>query len=96
MAIDPNDIRLSEADKQLLARAADKNGKSWRETFREALSPYERGIPDDEVDIDEEIRVVLGIEPEELKPVGLERVREILSKVPGALADDIIAARRKR
>ena len=96
MAIDLNAIRLSEEDKLLLLRAAEAGGKTWRETLHEALSPYEQGILDDEVDIDEEIRDVFGVEPNELKPVGLERVREILSKVPGSLADDIIAERRRR
>jgi hypothetical protein len=96
MATNPDDIRLNEQERAQLARAADKNGRSWREVLHEALSKYELGIPDDEVDIDEEIRAVLGIEPEELKPVSLERVREILSKVPGSMADDIIADRGDR
>ena len=96
MATNPNEIRLSKEERERLASIADKNGKPWREAFREALSKYERGIPDDEVDIDEEIRAVFGIEPEELRPVSLERVREILSKVPGSMADDIIADRGDR
>jgi predicted DNA-binding protein len=96
MATNPNEIRLSKEDRERLASVADKNGKPWREAFREALSKYERDIPDDEVDIDEEIRAVFGIEPEELKPVSLERVREILSKVPGSMVDDIIADRGDR
>lgn len=96
MATNPNEIRLSKEERERLANIADKNGKPWREAFHEALSKYERGIPDDEVDIDEEIRAVLGIEPEELKPVSLERVREILSQVPGSMADDIIADRGDR
>jgi transcriptional regulator with XRE-family HTH domain len=96
MATNPNEIRLNKEERERLASIADKNGKPWRETFREALSKYERGVPDDEVDIDEEIRTVFGIEPEELKPVSLERVHEILSKVPGSMADDIIADRGNR
>lgn len=96
MATNPNEIRLSKEERERLASVADKNGKPWREAFREAIAQYEQGLPGDEVDIDEEIRAVFGIEPEELKPVSLERVREILSKVPGSMADDIIADRGDR
>jgi hypothetical protein len=71
------------------------NGKPWRETFYEALTTYEQPpVPADEVDIDEEIRAVFGVEPEDLKQVSRERVREILSKCSGSLAADIIADRK--
>ena len=61
------------------------------------LSTYEQGIvPANEVDIDEEIRALFGVEPEELKQVSVERMREILSKCSGSLAADIIADRADR
>jgi hypothetical protein len=96
MATNPNEIRLSKEDRERLASVADKNGKPWREAFREALSKYERGIPDDEVDIDEEIRAVFGMNPEDLEPVSLEEMRQILAKCSGSLAADIIADREDR
>ncbi len=97
MATNPDDIRLDKEDKTSLARVADKNGKPWREVFREALATYEQGaVPADEVDIDEEIRELFGVEPEELKQVSVERMREILSKCSGSLAADIIADREDR
>jgi len=97
MATNPNDIRLNEEERQRLARAADKNGKPWREAFREAMAKYEQGtVPDDEVDIDEEILALFGVQPEKLKPVSLERMREILSECSGSLAADIIADREDR
>jgi transcriptional regulator with XRE-family HTH domain len=96
MATNPNEIRLSKEERERLASMADKNGKPWREAFREAIGQYERGIPGDEVDIDEEIRAVLGIEPEDLEPVSLEEMRRILAKCSGSLAADIIADREDR
>jgi hypothetical protein len=97
MATNPNDIRLNEEERQRLARAADRNGKPWREAFREAMAKYEQGtVPDDEVDIDEEILVLFGVDPKDLKPVSPERMREILSQCSGSLAADIIADREDR
>lgn len=97
MATNPNDIRFDEEQKAALARIADKNGKPWREVFREAIAAYESGaVPVDEVDIDEEIRAVLGIEPDALEPVSLEEMQQILAKCSGSLAADIIADREDR
>lgn len=42
MATNLSDIRLDEEEKAALARIADKNGKSWREVFREAIATYEQ------------------------------------------------------
>jgi hypothetical protein len=96
MATNPNEIRLSKEERERLARVADKNGKPWHEAFREALAQYEQGLPGEEVDIDEEIRAVLGIEPEDLEPVSVEEMRQILAKCSGSLAADIIAEREDR
>ena len=97
MATNPSDIYLDEEEKERLARVADKNGKPWREVLHEAIATYEQGIvPANEVDIDEEIRELFGVEPEELKQVSVERMREILSKCSGSLAADIIADRADR
>lgn len=97
MATNPNDVRLNEEERQRLARAADRNGKPWREAFREAMAKYEQGtVPDDEVDIDEEILVLFGVDPKDLQPVSLERMREILAKCSGSLAADIMADREDR
>lgn len=43
MATNPSDIHLNEEERTFLARVADKNGKPWREVFREAITTYERG-----------------------------------------------------
>lgn len=96
MATNPNEIRLSKEERERLASVADKNGKPWREAFREAIAQYEQGIPGDEVDIDEEIRAVFGIRPEDLEPISLEEMRQILAKCSGSLAADIIADREDR
>ncbi len=44
MATNLNEIRLDEEDKASLARIADKNGKSWRDVFREAIATYEQHL----------------------------------------------------
>ena len=97
MTTNPNEIRLDEEDRASLARIADKNRKSWREVFREAIATYEQStVPADEVDIDEEIRAVFGVEPDALEEVSLEEVQHIFAKCSGSLADDIIADREDR
>lgn len=61
------------------------------------MAKYEQEtVADDEVDIDEEILALFGVEPEALKPVSLARMREILSQCSGSLAADIIADREDR
>lgn len=96
MATNPDDILLDKDQKTFLARVANKNGKPWREVFREAIATYQQGaVPADEVDIDEEIRATFGVEPEALEQVSLEEMRQILAKCP-SLAADIIADREDR
>lgn len=97
MTTNPNEIRLNKDERERLASIADRNGKSWRAVFHEAIAAYEQStVPVNEVDIDEEIRELFGTEPEELKPVSIERMHEILSKCSGSLAADIIADREDR
>ena len=97
MATNPNEIRLNKEERERLANVADRNGKPWRTVFREAIATYEQStVPAGEVDIDEEIRALFGVEPEELKPVSVERMRAILAKCSGSLAADIIADREDR
>lgn len=56
MVTNPNEICLDEEDRASLTRITNKNGKPWREVFREAIATYEqRTVPADEGDIDEEI-----------------------------------------
>lgn len=52
MATNPNDIHLGEEEKKSLARIADRNGKPWRDVFREAIATYERGaaVPRDDIE----------------------------------------------
>jgi hypothetical protein len=46
MATDPNDIRLSPADKQVLAALVDRSGKELSEALREAVTLYlDRSAP---------------------------------------------------
>jgi hypothetical protein len=40
MATNPNDIRLSEVDKQMLAALVDRSGKALSEALREAVTTY--------------------------------------------------------
>ncbi len=42
MTTNPNTIRLDDEQRASLARIADKNGKPWREVFREAIATYEQ------------------------------------------------------
>jgi len=42
MAIDISKIQLTDADRQLLAAAAERAGKPWGEVLSEALRQYER------------------------------------------------------
>ena len=40
MAIDINQIQLTDAERQLLAEVAERTGKSWSEVLQEALRQY--------------------------------------------------------
>ncbi len=48
MATNPEDIELGKEEKASLARAADRNGKPWREFFRKAIASYEQDTPNGE------------------------------------------------
>lgn len=97
MATDPNDIRLNEEDKELLAKVADTNGKPWHDVFLDAMTKYaQAGVKEEEYDLDTEFLALCAEEIRGEKPVSLERVHEILSKVPESLAEEIIADREDR
>lgn len=94
MAIDPHDIRLSEEQQWRLAKVTDKNGTSWQDTLEDALTRLER--PDDEIDLAEEYRELFPKHELGQNPVSLERMRQILSKCSGSLAEDMVADREDR
>ena len=93
MTTDPNEIELSPEQKQRIAERATQNGQSWQTALEEALGPH----PTEEEDwLDTDYMARCAEERRGKEPIGLERVREILSKVPGSMADDIIADRGDR
>jgi hypothetical protein len=92
MATDPNDICLSEEDKELLVKVADKNGKPWRSVFWDAITKYAQASSrQEEPWLDTEYMDSCAAEVH--AHVSLERMRQILSKVSGSLAEDVIADR---
>ena len=95
MTTDPNAIRLNREDKELLAKVADKNGQPWREALRNALAQYEQASSEDD-GLDNEFMDWCAEEVSGKKIISLEEARRILSKVPGSMADDIIADRGDR
>ena len=97
MATDPNDIRLNQQDKELLAKVADKNGRPWREVFRNAMAKYEQAsAQDEEYDLDTEFLDWCAKELEGKEIISHEEARRILSQVPESLAEEIIADREDR
>ncbi len=95
MATDPNDIRLSPEQKQRLALVANKNGKQWQDVLDDALTHVEQvGSRNAESWLDTEYMDSCAAEVH--KHVSFERMRQILSKVSGSLADDVIADRGDR
>ena len=96
MATNPNDIQLNEAEKQMLATVADRHGKPWSEVLRAALAAYVPIDVEGEVDLRAEYRELFPDCDTGQKPVSLERMHQILSKVAGSLASDIIADREDR
>lgn len=93
MEIDINEIELSSEQKQLIAERATQQGQSWQAVLEKAIGPH----PTEEEDwLDTEYMDRCAEERRGKEPIGLERVREILSKVPGSMADDIIADRGDR
>jgi hypothetical protein len=94
---DANDIRLIPEQQQRLAKVADQNGQSWQAAFDDALTQLERkSRTDEEHDLDTEFLELCVEEIRGRKPVSLARMREILSKVSGSMAQDIIADREDR
>lgn len=96
MATNPSDIQLNEAEKQLLATVADRSGKPWSEVFQDALAKYVEGGSDGEVDLMAEYQDLFPDCEAEQKPVSLEQMRQLLSRVSGSLAADISADREDR
>jgi hypothetical protein len=96
MATNPNDIQLNEVEKQMLATVADRHGKPWSEVLRAALAAYEPIGVEGEVDLKAEYQELFLDCDTGRKPVSLERMHQILSKVAGSLASDIIADREDR
>ena len=91
---DLNEIELSFEQKQLIAERAARNGKTWQTVLQEALAPKSE---EEEYDLDTEFLALLAEDQKELEkelghgPITIEEARKILSKVPGSMADDIIA-----
>ncbi|MBS1812137.1 MAG: hypothetical protein JST84_28495 [Acidobacteria bacterium] len=83
---------------QQLVGQAKANGQPWEEfalnALRQALeaSPVNNGTDDSWLDV--EYMNACGKEAD--PSVTLESVRQILAKLPGSLADDIIAERDER
>ena len=92
MATNPNDIRLSEEDKELLAKTANKNGKPWRDVFRDAMAKY--AAEDEGLDVEFMDWCAEQVRGKDV--ISLEEARCILAKCSGSLAQDIIADREDR
>jgi hypothetical protein len=96
MATNPSDIQLTEANKQRVATIADREGKPWAVVLQDALTTYGESSGKGEVDLESEYRELFPDCEAGQKPVSLERMRELLSKVSGSLAADILADREDR
>ncbi len=93
MAIDPKELSPETLDAlSELAEESGKNGKELSTALREAVDAYLRRS-DDEVDLAAEYRELFPGHEIDEEPVSVERMRKILSKCSGSLADDIIADR---
>ena len=99
MAPNPNEIELSPEQKQLIAERAARNGKPWQAVLQEAIAPTSE---EEEYDLDTGFLALLAQDQKEREkelghgPISIEEAREILSKVPGSMADEIIADRGDR
>ena len=96
---DLNEIELSPEQKKIIAERAAQNGKPWQAVLQEALTPQSE---EEKYGLDTEFVARCAEELEALnlelgsKPVTRERMREILSKVPGSMSDDILEDRGDR
>ena len=77
-----------------LAEESGKNGKDLATTLREVVDALKSRPRQEESWLDTEYMDSCAAEVH--KQVSLDRMREILSKVPGSLADDIIEDRGDR
>lgn len=99
MAIDLNEIELSPEQKQIIAERATQNGKPWQTVLQEAIAPKSE---EEAYDLDTGFLALLAEDQKALEkqlghgPISIEEARQILSRVPGSMADDIIADRGNR
>ncbi len=99
MATNPDDIHLSPELKRLIAERADRQDKPWQTVLEEAIASKRE---EEAYDLDTEFLALLAEDQKELEkqlghgPISIEDARAILSKVPGCMADDIIADRGDR
>lgn len=93
MATNPDDIRLSEEQKRLIAERADRNGQPWQTVLQEALALESAK---DEEGLDIEFMDWCAEQVRGKDVISLEEVRRILAKCSGSLAQDIIADREDR
>ncbi len=95
MAIDPSELSTETlAVLTELAEESDKSGKDLATTLREAVDALKRRPPQEESWLDTAYMDSCAAEVQ--KQVSVDRMREILSHVPGSMADDIIADRGDR
>ena len=88
MATNPDDIRLSEEQKRLIAERADRNGQPWQTVLQEALAP--ESAKDDE-GLDTEFMDWCAEQVRGKDVILLEEVYRILVQCSGSLVQDIIA-----
>jgi hypothetical protein len=93
MATNPEDIRLSEEQKRLIADRADRNGQPWQTVLQEALAA--ESAKDDE-GLDTEFMDWCAQQVRGKAVISLEEARRILAQCSGSLAQDIIADREDR
>ena len=96
---DLNEIELSPEQKKIIAERAAQNGKPWQTVLQDAITPKSE---EEKYDLDTDFLALCEQELEALnqelgpEPVTHERMREILSKVPGSMSDDILEDRGDR
>ncbi|HXG22349.1 MAG TPA: hypothetical protein VNN62_25175 [Methylomirabilota bacterium] len=93
MATNPDDIRLSEEQKRLIAERADRSGQPWQAILQEALAS--ESAKDDE-GLDTEFMDWCAEQVGGKDVISLEEARRILAKCSGSFAQDIIADREDR